>query len=71
MLDKEGKQTHKFKPGTHSLALKAVDNEGLEAIEVVSKVPFLVISTKVEIHKLASIPDSRLRGCVKTLICHS
>ena len=35
LLDKEGKQTHKFKPGTHSIAVKAVDNEGLEAIEVV------------------------------------
>ncbi|MBM2815255.1 MAG: Mtase protein [Ignavibacteria bacterium] len=35
MLDKEGKQTHKFKPGTHNIAVKAVDNEGLEAIEVV------------------------------------
>ncbi|MCX6153736.1 MAG: site-specific DNA-methyltransferase [Candidatus Kapabacteria bacterium] len=35
MLDKEGRQQHKFKPGTHSIAVKAVDNEGLEAIEVV------------------------------------
>ncbi len=35
MLDKEGKQTHKFKPGTHSIAVKVVDNEGLEAFEIV------------------------------------
>ncbi|MCX6152613.1 MAG: site-specific DNA-methyltransferase [Candidatus Kapabacteria bacterium] len=35
MIDKEGRQQHKFKPGTHSIAVKAVDNEGLEAIEVV------------------------------------
>jgi len=25
----------KFKPGTHNIAVKAVDNEGLEAIEIV------------------------------------
>jgi hypothetical protein len=24
----------KFKPGTHTIAVKAIDNEGLEAIEV-------------------------------------
>ncbi|MBM2814928.1 MAG: hypothetical protein HW421_1690 [Ignavibacteria bacterium] len=35
MLDKEGNQSHKFKPGIHNIAVKAVDNEGLEAIEVV------------------------------------
>jgi DNA modification methylase len=35
MLDKEGKQTHKFSAGQHSIAVKAVDNEGLEAVEVV------------------------------------
>jgi hypothetical protein len=35
MLDKEGRQTYKFKPGSHSIAVKAVDNDGLEAIEVV------------------------------------
>ena len=35
MLDKEGKQSYKFKPGTHTIAVKAIDNEGLEAIEVV------------------------------------
>ncbi|MCX6154086.1 MAG: hypothetical protein NT007_08000, partial [Candidatus Kapabacteria bacterium] len=35
MIDKEGKQTHKFKAGTHSIAVKAIDNEGLEAVEVV------------------------------------
>jgi DNA modification methylase len=34
MLDKTGKQTWKFKPGTHTFAVKAIDNEGLEAIEV-------------------------------------
>jgi DNA modification methylase len=35
MLDRDGKQTHKFKPGYHSIAVKVVDNEGLEALEVV------------------------------------
>jgi DNA modification methylase len=34
LLDKIGKQTWKFKPGTHTIAVKAIDNEGLEAIEV-------------------------------------
>jgi DNA modification methylase len=34
MIDKEGKQTYKFKPGTHKIAVKAVDNEGLEAVEI-------------------------------------
>ena len=35
LLNKEGKMTMKFKPGQHTIAVKAVDNEGLEAIEVV------------------------------------
>lgn len=35
MLDKDGTQTHKFEPGQHSIAVKVVDNEGLEAVEVV------------------------------------
>ena len=35
MLDKDGKQTHKFKPGYHIIAVKVVDNEGLEAVEAV------------------------------------
>jgi DNA modification methylase len=34
MLNKEGIATWKFKPGTHTIAVKAIDNEGLEAIEV-------------------------------------
>jgi hypothetical protein len=35
LLDKTGKQTNKFKPGTHTIAVKAIDFEGLEAIEVI------------------------------------
>lgn len=35
MIDKEGKQTHKFKAGNHSIAVKVVDNDGLESLEVV------------------------------------
>ncbi len=35
MLDKDGVQTHKFEPGQHTIAIKAIDNEGLEAVEVV------------------------------------
>jgi DNA modification methylase len=33
LIDKDGRQTHKFKPGTHTVAVKVVDNEGLEAME--------------------------------------
>ena len=35
IIDKEGVQTHKFKPGTHHIAVKVVDNDGLDNIEVV------------------------------------
>lgn len=35
ILDKSGTQTMKFKPGNHTIAVKAVDNDGLEAIEVI------------------------------------
>ncbi len=34
MIDKIGKQTEKFKPGSHIIAVKVVDNEGLESLEV-------------------------------------
>ena len=35
MIDKIGKQTHTFKAGVHTIAVKAVDNEGLESIETI------------------------------------
>lgn len=35
LLDKKGKQSHKFKAGTYQIAVKVVDNEGLESIEVI------------------------------------
>ena len=35
ILDKSGKQTNKFKPGTHTIAVKAVDSEGLEALAII------------------------------------
>ncbi|MDR0544644.1 MAG: site-specific DNA-methyltransferase [Odoribacteraceae bacterium] len=35
MIDREGRQTAKFKAGLHSVAVKVVDNDGLENIEVV------------------------------------
>ncbi len=35
MLDKDGKQTQKFKAGTYSIAVKVIDNEGLESTEVI------------------------------------
>jgi site-specific DNA-methyltransferase (adenine-specific) len=36
MLDKIGKQSQMFKTGNHSCAVKVVDNEGLENIEILS-----------------------------------
>ena len=35
LLDKTGTQKHKFKPGQHTVAVKVVDNDGLEAVEIV------------------------------------
>ncbi len=35
LLDKEGKQSYKFKAGEHRIAVKVVDNEGLESLEVI------------------------------------
>ena len=34
LLDKKGEQTEKFKAGTYNVAVKAVDNDGLETIEL-------------------------------------
>jgi site-specific DNA-methyltransferase (adenine-specific) len=36
MIDKIGKQTHLFKAGNHCIAVKVVDNEGLESLETIS-----------------------------------
>lgn len=35
ILNKEGKATNKFKAGTHTIAIKVIDSEGLEAMEVI------------------------------------
>ncbi len=35
LRDREGKQVHKFKAGTHCIAVKVVDNDGLESLEVI------------------------------------
>jgi hypothetical protein len=35
IMDKEGKQMHKFKAGVHNIAVQAVDNDGLESIEII------------------------------------
>lgn len=35
LRDKEGKQRQTFKPGDHCIAVKAVDNDGLESLEVI------------------------------------
>ena len=34
-FDKDGKQSYKFKAGMHHIAVKVVDNEGLESLEVI------------------------------------
>jgi hypothetical protein len=36
MIDKEGKQTVKLKSGIHHIAVKTVDNDGLESIETIT-----------------------------------
>jgi len=35
LLDKEGNQIYQFKPGAHTIAVKVVDNDGLENIELI------------------------------------
>lgn len=35
LIDKEGKQLHKFKAGQHNIAVKVVDNDGLDNIEII------------------------------------
>jgi len=35
LIDKIGKQVEKFKAGNHQVAVKVVDNEGLESVEVI------------------------------------
>jgi DNA modification methylase len=35
IIDKEGKQQYKFKAGVHNIAVKAVDNDGLESTEII------------------------------------
>lgn len=36
IIDKAGKQQSKFKPGSHKIAVKVVDNDGLDNIEIIS-----------------------------------
>jgi hypothetical protein len=35
IIDKQGTQTRRFKPGLHTIAVKAVDNDGLDSLEVI------------------------------------
>lgn len=35
LIDKDGKQIHKFKAGLHNIAVKVVDNDGLDNIEII------------------------------------
>ena len=44
MIDKDGKQTAKFKAGLHNIAVKVIDNDGLESVEVIK----LKVNGKVE-----------------------
>ena len=44
MIDKAGKQTAKFKAGLHHVAVKVVDNDGLESVEIIK----LKVNGKVE-----------------------
>ncbi|MEI7795223.1 MAG: DNA methyltransferase [Methylococcaceae bacterium] len=36
MIDKTGKQTHAFKAGSYKVAVKVVDNEGIESVEIIT-----------------------------------
>ena len=45
LLDKIGAQTWKFKPGLHYVAVKVVDNDGLESVEVLK----LKVNGKIEL----------------------
>lgn len=45
LLDKIGAQTWKFKPGLHHVAVKVVDNDGLESVEVLK----LKVNGKIEV----------------------
>jgi len=35
LIDKHGIQNYKFKAGMHNVAVKTVDSEGLESIEII------------------------------------
>jgi hypothetical protein len=35
LIDKEGRQRHTFKAGVHTIAVKVIDNEGLESVETI------------------------------------
>ena len=45
IMDKEGKQILTLKPGTHNIAVKVVDNDGLENVEIIR----LKINGKLEL----------------------
>ena len=36
MIDKTGKETHAFKAGNYKVAVKVVDNEGIESVEIIT-----------------------------------
>ena len=47
MFDKKGEQTFKFKPGVCNIAVKVIDNEGLENLEIIK----LKVNGKIEREK--------------------
>lgn len=47
MFDKKGEQNYKFKPGICNIAVKVIDNEGLENIEIIK----LKVNGKIEREK--------------------
>jgi hypothetical protein len=34
-INKEGRASHVFKAGVHTIAVKVIDNEGLESVETI------------------------------------
>jgi DNA modification methylase len=58
VLDRIGKQTHKFKPGLHTIAVKVVDSEGLEALEIIRIKVNGVVEIETDIIKIIEIAEN-------------
>ena len=46
MIDKTGKQMHAFKVGSYQIAVKVVDNEGIESVELLTLKTNSVLETR-------------------------